>query len=221
MAENIPIIINNINRITYLKKLIHSLEKRNLKNIYILDNASTYKPLLEYYKTLPYEVIYLGKNVGHLALWHTNLYKRFYRDYYVYTDSDVEIIDECPKDFLQFFLNEMKKNTKIDKIGLGLKIDDLPDHFQNKNQVIDWEKQFHQKRINKLFFVANVDTTFALYRPGRTHGANKYLLMCRSAFPYELRHLPWYLDLSKLSEEELYYIHHAKTITHWTELSKV
>lgn len=220
-AEDIPIIINNINRLSFLKKLIASLEKRNLRNIYILDNASTYIPLLEYYKTIPYEVIYLGRNVGHLALWHTKVYKRFYRDYYVYTDSDVEIIEECPTNFLQTFLDEMIKNVAVDKIGLGLKIDDLPDHFQNKQQVITWEKQFHTERLNDMYYKANVDTTFSLYRPGRTHGANKYLLMYRSAFPYELRHLPWYLDLKKLSEEELFYIQNAKTSTHWTVLSNI
>ena len=161
----------------------------------------------------------MEKNIGHLALWRTEHYKRFYKDYYVYTDSDVELIDECPTNFLQTLLDEMKRNTSVNKIGLGLKIDDLPDHFQNKQQVISWEMQFHTSLIRNRYYKADVDTTFALYRPGITHGANKYLLMYRTIFPYELRHLPWYLDLNKLSEEELYYIKNAKTSTHWTILS--
>lgn len=219
-AEDIPIIINNFNRLSFLQKLIASLENRNLKNIYILDNNSTYPPLLEYYKTIPYEVIHLSKNVGHLAIWETPVYKRFYKDYYVYTDSDVEIIDECPLDFLQMFIEEMKSNIKVDKIGLGLKIDDLPNHFENKQKVIEWEKQYFEKSFNKFFNKADVDTTFALYRPRLTHGANRYLIMFRSTFPYEIRHLPWYIDFKKLSDEEKYYIEHVKTATHWTIQSK-
>ena len=48
-VKNIPIIINNRNRLTYMKMLISSLEKRGYNNIYIIDNDSTYPPLLDYY----------------------------------------------------------------------------------------------------------------------------------------------------------------------------
>ena len=48
--RKIPIIINNFNRLTYLKDLIFFLEKNGYVNIVVIDNASTYPPLLEYYK---------------------------------------------------------------------------------------------------------------------------------------------------------------------------
>ncbi|HTN46282.1 MAG TPA: hypothetical protein VL098_08045 [Flavipsychrobacter sp.] len=220
-AYNIPIIINNFNRLTFLQRLISSLEMRGLTNIHILDNASTYPPLLEFYKKTQYNVIYIGKNVGHLALWKTDIYKRFYRDFYVYTDSDLEIVPECPKDFLHVFLEEMLNNKKIDKIGLGLKIDDLPDHFSNKKDVIEWENQFIREEVNKVFYKANVDTTFALYRPRVKFGANIFRCMYRSKFPYEVRHLPWYLDSQNIQQEDLYYIEHATTTTHWTKKSTI
>ena len=54
--KDIPIIINNYNRLEMLTKLIHSLESKGYHNLYIIDNQSTYPPLLEYYTRLPYPV---------------------------------------------------------------------------------------------------------------------------------------------------------------------
>src|SRR5437868_3993687 len=81
-AKQIPIIINSRNRLTYMKQLIGAMEKRGYTNIYIIDNASTYPPLLKYYETCPYHIFRLEQNVGHLALWKTDIHKRFIRDYY-------------------------------------------------------------------------------------------------------------------------------------------
>ncbi len=66
---DIPIIINNFNRLEYLKILLDGLENRNYTNIYILDNQSTYPPLLEFYKKTKHKVIFLEKNYGFRALW--------------------------------------------------------------------------------------------------------------------------------------------------------
>ena len=86
--KDIPIIINNYNRLEMLTKLIHSLESKGYHNLYIIDNQSTYPPLLEYYTRLPYPVYMLNKNVGHLSLWETGIFKQFKDSYYAYTDSD-------------------------------------------------------------------------------------------------------------------------------------
>jgi hypothetical protein len=216
-SKQIPIIINNKNRFEYLLQLINSLESRGYTNIYIIDNDSTYPPLLDYYKTCKYEIFMLGKNVGHLAMWKTDVYKRFIRDYYVYTDSDVVPVEECPEDFMNFFWETLKQKPAVQKIGFSLKIDDLPDNFKNKKEVIDWEKQFYQNKVKDHFYEALIDTTFALYRPFMKAG--KGGLMYRAALPYEARHMPWYVDSENLSIEENYYITHATTSTHWTKLN--
>ena len=215
-AFDIPIIINNRNRLTFPKKLIESLELKGYKNIYIIDNNSNYPPLLEYYKKCPYPVFRLKENVGYLALWETDIYKQFIHDYYVYTDCDVVPTEECPNDFLDVFLKTMKANTRLMKIGLSLKIDDLPDYFKNKAEVIEWESQYWKNESkDKRYYIANVDTTFALYRPFVTGGASR-LKMYRSTPPYSAYHMPWYNDSENLSEEEKFYIENAKTSTHWT-----
>ena len=217
--KKIPIIINNRNRLTTLQLLIKSLERRGYENLFIIDNASTYEPLLEYYKNCPYTVFKLEKNVGFLALWKTNIHKNFFKDYYVYTDSDVVLVDECPDDFLDLFWNTMRKDPFLYKIGLSLKIDDLPDKYSQKKKVIEWESVYYKNKVNEFFYSANVDTTFALYRPWYKGGANIYIKTYRSAFPYQLRHLPWYVDSNNLDEEELFYLENATTTTHWAKKS--
>lgn len=219
-SKKIPIIINNRNRITFLLELIKNLEKRGYFNIYIIDNNSSYPPLLEYYKNCPYHVFRLDKNVGYLALWKTDIYKTFIKDYYVYTDSDVVPIDECPDDFMEFFLTTIKKYKSVEKVGFSLKIDDLPDSFSKKNKVIEWEQCFYEKKVDELLYLAPIDTTFALYRPFMNKDVNHSHQTFRTAYPYSARHLPWYIDSSNLTDEENYYIENATTSTHWTVLNK-
>lgn len=213
----IPIIINNRNRLEYLTQLITALEIRGYTNIFIIDNNSTYPPLLEYYKTCKYEIFRLNENVGHLAMWDTDIYKRFIKDYYVYTDSDVVPIENCPSDFMNFFWETLKNNPAVQKVGFSLKIDDLPNSFKNKNDVIKWEEQFYENKVGDKYFKGFIDTTFALYRPFMQAG--KGALMYRSAHPYQAYHMPWYVDSSNLSEEERFYIANAATSTHWTKLN--
>lgn len=220
--KNIPIIINNFNRLDLLKKLINSLEIRGYKNIFIIDNLSTYPPLLEYYKTCSYKVFLLKENIGMTALWKSGIYKQFKNNFFVYTDSDVVPIDECPDDFLLFFLKTLQKHKLARKVGFSLKIDDIPDHYAFKERVITWEQKFYDafKRDDMLYW-APVDTTFALYRPrGKRKHANSNIEMYRTAYPYMVRHMPWYIDSNNPDEENRYYIERSNLSTYWTKEGK-
>lgn len=215
-----PIIINNFNRLTFLKMLIERLEICGYTNIYIIDNASTYSPLLKYYDEIPYNVFRLKDNVGFLSLWKTGIYKKFRNQYFVYTDSDVLPSEDCPNDFLSYFYSLMKRYPRASKVGFALKIDDLPDTFKNKEKVLEWETQFWKKIVDSDLYLAPIDTTFALYRPNIKGGAFFHDFMIRTGGQYQAKHLPWYNDDDNLTEEERYYVLNAKTITHWTDLTK-
>lgn len=215
--KQIPIIINNYNRLTYLQKLIDSLTSRGYNNIYIIDNNSTYPPLLDYYQRCPYTVFRLKKNVGYLALWQTGIFKKFSRSYYVYTDSDMCIDEGCPDNFMQHFLELHKKYKMAQKVGFGLRIDDLPDCFKNKGKVIDHESRFWSHQMEKGVYKAEIDTTFALYKPFCGGKADRYHQTFRTGFPYVIKHLPWYEDSGNLSEEEIYYINSVTQSTHWSK----
>lgn len=220
---DIPIIINNRNRLSCLKKLISFLEKSGYRNIYIIDNASTYKPLLEYYKKeYPYQLFALKENVGHLSLWETGLIKRFRNNYFVYTDPDVIPIEECPANFMSIFISVLNKYRLVEKVGFSLQIDDLPDCFDKKADVVAWEKQFWSNVIEgePKLYKACIDTTFALYRPWTFSGGNLNSPNIRVGFPYVARHLPWYNDSNNLDEEEKYYLNTCKTASYWVGNSK-
>lgn len=218
-GKDIPIIINNFNRLTTLHQLIEALENRGYSNIYIIDNASTYPPLLDYYKQCPYKIFQLKENLGFKALWKSGLNKQLCKDYFVYTDSDVVPAPYCPDDFLDYFLVQLKRHPFARKVGFSLRIDNLPDCYAHKEEVILTEKTYYTHLKDGLYR-APIDTTFALYRPRIGLSRSRSVEAYRTAYPYQAEHLPWYTDSSSLSEEEQYYIDHCRHITSWTSKAK-
>jgi hypothetical protein len=209
----IPVVINNYNRLTHPLQLIAFLENCGFTNIIILDNKSSYPPLLSYYNSCQHQVIKSAVNYGHLALWESGLYHKLKWNYFVYTDSDLVPINECPKNFIEFFRARLEAKVSLDKVGFGIKIDDLPDHFPLKSRVVDYEKKYWQKEVETNIYDAPIDTTFALYKPlsnliqghASTQKAN------RVGFPYLVRHMPWYVDSKNLTEEEKQFIVSSNT----------
>jgi hypothetical protein len=165
-------------------------------------------------------VFLLNENVGHLSLWKSGLYKQFQHDYYVYTDPDVLPDEECPDDVIEFFWRKLQQYPSIEKIGFGLKIDDLPDHYADKTKVIDWESKYWKKPVEENVFDAELDTTFALYRP-YTNGAKWVQKAYRTGKPYVASHLPWYEDSANDSEETLFYKKEIRQgSSHWIKEKK-
>ncbi|MBK7668772.1 MAG: glycosyltransferase family 2 protein [Sphingobacteriaceae bacterium] len=201
---SVPIVINNCNRLTYLKQLIDWLEANNYKNIFILDNASTYPPLLEFYKSTKHKVIYLGANIGYLALWKSEFFTSIKNSYYVYTDPDVVPNKNCPGDLVFKLYEVLTKYSEIEKAGPALLINDLPESYKSKQDVIAAETKYWKKELEKDVYDAPVDTTFALYRPlaqGNAEECKAY----RVGGNYSIHHLPWYEDTANPTEENLYY----------------
>lgn len=214
---DIPVIINNRNRCTYLQMLIERLEELGFHNIIILDNDSTYEPLLDYYARIgsTHRIVKLNRNVGHLALWKSTLWDEIKDQFYIYTDPDVVPVETCPENILSYLLEQLKKYSAIEKIGLGLKIDDLPDHYAHKQKVIGWESKYWKEQVAPGVYNAEVDTTFALYRPF-TNGAIWVAPAYRTGEPYVARHLPWYENSANPGEENEYYAKHVRQgASHW------
>lgn len=213
-----PIIINNYNRLTSLKKLIEDLETRGYNNIFIIDNNSDYQPLIDFYKNSKYKVYRLNKNIGFKALWKSNLWYKFIFNNYCYTDSDLSLCKECPDDFLEKFSQLLKKYPKVHKVGFSLKIDDLPDFYDRKKEVINWESKYYETEKESNIYIAPIDTTFALYRPfsglGYRDGRDEIL---RTGYPLQCHHLPWYNDSENLNDEEKYYINSVTKPTSWSK----
>ncbi|WP_293651710.1 hypothetical protein [uncultured Campylobacter sp.] len=221
-VKSIPIFIVVYNRLEGLKHLVSFLEKYEYLNIHIIDNNSSYLPLLEYYETLPYIIHKMNNNYGHMVLFKENEFRKIIsNEYFVLTDSDILPIDECPENFLEIFMDILKKDNRITKVGFSLKIDDIPDYYQLKQNVLIWESRFYIKSRNYpecINYLAPIDTTFALYRPIKSFKKfnKKFYEAIRTGYPYQARHLPWYKNLEQPSQEDLYYSQTAdKNINNW------
>ncbi len=205
--KQVPIFINSRDRLDCLKQLVEWLLSRGYCNIYVLDNKSTYLPLINYYKLLktgPVRVIFLQANEGHQALWKAKILEQLQIDTpYVYTDSDVLPLEECPEDFILHMLKVLRQNSMIQKIGLSLRLDDVPQENYPENERQFWELEFAPN-----LYYAYTDTTFALYRGGRRFYINEAI---RIGYPYMARHLPWYYNKQNLPVDEAYYVKRANT----------
>ena len=209
-TSNLPIYIINFNRLSYLKQMIAMLEKYGLHNIHIVDNASTYPPMVEYLKQTPYTVHHMDRNYGHMVFFLADEFKNVREnEYYVLTDPDVIAINDCPSDFMDYFYQLLQQYPKFNKVGFSLKTNDITGSSEAKELLITWEKQFYKHRLNYFapyLYASAIDTTFALYRPQKEWRSKDFYSAIRTGFPYEARHLPWYKDLHNLSDEDNFYV---------------
>jgi len=205
-----PIIITTRDRLEPLLQLVAWLEKIGQQNIWFCDNQSTYPPLVEYLQSTKYQVRLNEINFGHRGPWLSGLVTELGLDHhFIITDPDVVPCAECPLDVLTVFEAALNEHPDIDKVGFGLRIDDLPDRFTHTESVRLFEAQWWTNTYKPGFYFSPIDTTFAMYRPGEGHQNEKSL---RAAPPYLARHLPWYQDSANPTAETLYYVEHADSL---------
>lgn len=176
----------------------------SLHEILILDNGSTYPPLLAWYAECPYHIIRMP-NIGHTAAWQPNVQKEIRTDFYVVTDPDLDL-SGLPQDTLNHLRAMLLKHPEQGKIGLSLEIDDYtPDlPFYPINAHVEasyWQAPLLEPGLRR----APVDTTFAIYH--KRIMSEYRICGCRTERPYTARHLPWYVR--DPDEEFTYYLLHA------------
>lgn len=199
-----PVYINCFNRLSCTKQLAEQCSKlEQVKEVVLIDNASTYPPLLDWYRTgCPYRVIRLEENLGIMAPWECRTVFET-KGKYVVTDCDLDI-GTVPKHVLGLLNYALDKYEDRAKVGLSLEIDDLPDEYLFKQRVLEIENKYWQNKIDK-FWDAPIDTTFALYSPDRPIGGPSL----RTSRPYTAKHLPWYI--TEPNEEDIYYLDHLSS----------
>lgn len=216
--KSIPIIIISFNQLYYLKQLVDFLLEHGYANIIILDNASTYVPLLDYFEDIkPIVTIHrLRENLGHLSFWkRTDLITKYTKGYYVITDADIVPHKDCPTDFLNTFRILLDKAFDRTKVGFSLKLDDIPNTNPNKEKITQWESQYWRTKIHTNVYKAPIDTTFALYRPNYRYNLKHFTKAWRTDKPIQAKHGGWYIDTSNLTDEQSYYIQTANESASW------
>lgn len=204
-----PVYITVRDRLKDLRRLVEWLERAGHRRIILLDNASSYPPLLEYLAASQHEVRWLGGNLGSRALWVADMVPD---EPFVLTDPDILPINECPLDVVAHLGRLLDSSPGHPKAGLGLYLDDLP---------ADWWNMGHERmlveparEITPSVFDSLIDTTFALYRPGAEFSFHAI----RTGWPYQARHTSWYV--TEPDAEDAYYLAHASigpTGSSWKE----
>ncbi len=212
--SDLPVFINCRDRATDLKRLVAWLQKVGVRKIALVDNDSSYPELLKFYDKSQCQVLPLGVNHGQKAPWESLAVGILAKDsYYIVSDPDVIPIQDCPDDALGHFHEILQKYKTYMKVGFGLKIDDIPDRYLLKKTVVNWEKQFWQNELEPDIYIADIDTTFALYRPNTWYFLENSL---RTGYPYIAEHTAWYQDSKRPSAEDRYYQQHAsRAVNTW------
>jgi hypothetical protein len=212
--RDIPVIIICHNMLSDLVQLVRWLEDTGHANVFLLDNASSYLPLLDYLKAAQHEVVRLRENMGHVAPWESGLVDRLGSSRpFIVSDPDILPDPYCPQDASAYFQALLLRHPEFDKAGFGLRIDDLPEHFPHRETVLRWEQPYWKKEVSAGVYAAHIDTTFAVHRPGTPYKVTEAL---RTDAPYLARHLPWYRDPRRPDPETAFYFSHRRPdIGYW------
>lgn len=201
-----PIFIISYNRVDELKCMVEHLLRDGYNNLVILDNASTNKNVQDYLYSLNNPCVMvknLKKNYGHKVLWECHEFDDVIENqYYVLTDPDVFPIEECPNNYVEVFWEVLQDFPQKTKVGFSLKIDDLPEEYPFKYDIIRFESFYWENKLPYHFpiYDAEIDTTFALYRPGKID-KRKFGEGIRTGGIYIARHQGWYITPTSMKNE--------------------
>lgn len=223
--DSIPVLINNFNRLELLQKQIDWLLSLEDKvSIIIIDNLSTYPPLLEYYENIKHpqiQVVYLNFNSWRKGAEYLGEKKLADFEKYIITDSDLLAFESTPSNLISHISKLMDKYPQYNHIGTSLEINDLPDYNPLKKKIIQHESQYWTpaaKVIDNEVSIALVDTTFAMYRnTSRVLPTGPAL---RTLRPFTLKHVDWYLDPNQNSSEYQFYLDSCKSFATWAHEAK-
>src|SRR5690606_18912997 len=186
-------------------------------SILILDNGSTYEPLLKYYASLESK----DDNIQIIRFTHNNelrkilpmsmALRRF--DKYVVTDAYLIPYQNTPNDIFQNMSDLLDKHPEIKHLGPSLEINDIPSCYPLKEDVLQWESQFWLQKYCSQTYKAEVDTTMGMYRRGSL--VTKMNPALRLDRPYTLKHVDWYINPIAMSEEHKFYLKHCTAVSTW------
>lgn len=201
--EETVVFIITRDRLSTLKQLLDWLEHVGFKRIVFIDNDSALPPLMDYLSITPYQTIETASNVGHTVPWTSSIVKLLAPgEFYIVTDPDVIPAEKSVQAVRHLYELHQRYPDHL-KIGFGLNIDDLPEAYELKSDVIRWEEQFWKHQLAEGVYEAGLDTTFALYKPY----TYRYFIhpSLRTGSPYTARHLPWYNVSHEPSDEDIFY----------------
>jgi len=215
----IPVIINNRNFLTWPKAMVERIKEYDgVGEIIIVDNDSTYPPLLEWYATNPCRIERLNDNLGMGAPWASEIVKQLNGVPYVLTDPDMGL-EDTPDDTLLYLFDKLS-SLQLDKVGLGLdwQIVEKKSPYYERLNVYEKNRWSNSPVKDGVHTEVQIDTTFALYN------VDHYFIGGGSTtFPYVARHYPWEFSIEEArnNEEFMYYMDNATSASSYKTLIKL
>ena len=212
--KHTPIVILNRDRLHPLVEQVEVLQKKGYTNIVIIDNQSTYQPLLDWYKISGVDVfvndIVPNSNKAFLQLVQAGHPKflQIISSWYVFNDSDIIPEEQAPDNFIEDLINYAIKYGKS-KVGMSIRIDDIDLNYPLNKWVHGYESDYWTNGVldgDVWLYPHPIDTTFAVHAPGAMPDWSSDTL--RVGTPYIVKHAPFYYDPENLPEDEKYYLEH-------------
>ena len=202
----VTVIVNNRDLLEWPRRMVQRLERLpGVAEIVILDNGSSYRPLLAWYRTIPHRVLFL-ENLGHTAPWTSGVLDSIGTDLYVVTDPDLGI-DDLPDDTLAAMAGVLERHPTLGKVGLSLATDGIPAGSPYREHVARHERLPQQRATGPEGLIAMpVDTTFALH--DRRVLREYRICGMRMPAPYVARHEPWHVE--RPEGDFAYYLDHVE-----------
>jgi glycosyltransferase involved in cell wall biosynthesis len=214
-AADIPILIPVFNNPSYCRMMVNQLLGRRLSRIVLIDNASTSAEMRQLLDAMERQirVIRLKRNMGPKYFARNWIFYMRLPPIFCVTDPDIQFNPHLPADFLTTLL-ALTEEHQIGKCGFALNIQDHHEfrdirlNFQGRDyDIVSWESQFWQRQIGATkagdpVFLADIDTTFALYNKTFFKRAKLgFYRSLRVGGDFTARHLPWYSE-SGISQAE-------------------
>jgi hypothetical protein len=215
-GAELKVFINNRDLLTWPKRMTEFLLQTPGVEVIIIDNASTYPPLIAWYDTKPVEIVRLPNNRGQCAGWSTDeMYSVIKSEQCIYTDPDLDL-SGIPDDWLSVLQAGLANSPKV---GFGLSQrgspPDNPHHADMQRLEADPTSEYRMfdrrgaEQINGVYYFSRgIATTFALYAPNPTRygstSAGGFSRALRTDYPYVARHLPWHLTLTEHTDPNVF-----------------
>jgi len=231
-----PIFVITCDRLECLKKSLWSYNEfiKTPFEIVIVDFKSTYKPTIEFLKSMESmgikvyweDKINTPEELNKANICIQDYFKSHPETNYVVTDPDVAL-DNVKGNVLEIYSFFLETFSAASVVGPMLRIDDIPTYYPFRNEILSGRmglhKGFHSQKVHNIthdgnkieYITAPIDSTFGMCRAGA------YWIRCRRGLrilsPYAARHLDWYVDPKNLTPDQGYYMKHAsKQIAHWS-----
>jgi hypothetical protein len=213
--KNMTALIVGYNQYTFIKTMVKQLEKYT-SDIIVVDNASTYQPLLDYYD-LDFKYTLLKKRANYgVYVCNDSYVQKLVGDLYLITDPDLKFNPNLPDNFIQELIG-ISDHFQVNRVGFALNIteDDIrTDIALGGLSVQAWESVFWKDRLmyppnpNLELYRADLDTTFCLVNR-RYNG-----FPIRVAGDFTCLHLPWHKNFQHQllpGEYEIYLVNNRST----------